>query len=286
MRIAQLAELFRSSDVVDEIDIPRGKQAQLLARVAGLYERTGLIADGRTPALWKCCPRSEDCWRAALDSRPRDVRGRAGVTLPWIGPEYREGGVAVLLINLRDAGGLFAEYEITCETSGEGSQLNELAAGKRKALGSRAAYGSARSAAAIQDWIAGDEICDREDPRELVPALKSTVRLQAVKCSPQDGRRSSPTPEMAANCPALLLERELAILKPRCVLTLGEAPWLAIKQLPGYTEDDDWTDRFSCGHWHSQACEHIVFSLDHPVSGDHWDRGHQDLLAHLRRAPR
>ncbi len=286
MRVGELTELFRSWDVVDGIDIPRGRQARLLARVAGLYERTGLIANGRTPALWKCCPLGEACWRSALDSRPVNVCGRAGVTLPWIGPEYREGGVAVILINLRDAGGLLAEYEITCETSGGGSQLNELAAGKRRALGSRVAYASARSAAAIQDWIAGDEICDRDEPRELVSVLKSTVRLQAVKCSPQDSGRSSPTPEMADNCPALLLERELAILKPRCVLTLGAAPWLAIKQLPGYSEQDDWTDRFSCGHWQSEAGEHIVFSLDHPASVDHWDQGHQDLLVRLRRAPR
>jgi uracil DNA glycosylase superfamily protein len=255
-------------------------QAALLAQVAGVYERRGLIADREAPPLWDCCPRSSECWRSALDARPAPAGGRAGISLPWIGPTYRLGGVAVVALNLRDAGGLFVEYEITCVTAGEASQINSMASGRRMAHGSRMAYASARSAAAIQDWASGKPIRDRHDPVDLVDALNSSVRLQAVKCSPQDGARSTPTDAMSANCPSLLLAAELEILKPRCVLTLGATAWRAIESVPGYAEEG-WADRISWGRVHTYAGEYIVVALDHPAAGGLWDRGHEQLLKHL-----
>lgn len=281
MRDIQLVELFEAAAFVDAVDLPRGAQLRLLTSIAGLYERHGLVVDGATPRLWDCCPLAHECWRQALDARPRDAGERSGISLPWIGPAYRRGGVAVLALNLRDAGGIVAEYEITCRTGGDGSQLSNLAAGRRTAHGSRIAYASSRSAAAIQDWLAGRAIADREAPQDLVAVLESLVRLQAVKCSPQDGKRSTPTPPMAVNCPALLLQEELAILKPKCALTLGTQAWQALEAMPGYTEID-WADQLSCGQLKTQAGNIRTFSLAHPASGRRWDEGHQHLLEYLR----
>ena len=264
--------------------MPRGTQVRLLAEVAGLYEQTGLIVDGDTPPLWECCPMGEDCWRSARDVRPEHAHGRGGISLPWIGPRYRPGGVAVIAINLRDAGGLLEEYAITCVTAGEGSQLNRLAAGDRKAHGSRIAYASARSAAAIRDWSVGNEIRDRPAPPDLVEVLNSSARLKAVKCSAHDGERSTPTDEMSVNCPSLLLERELAILKPSCVLTLGTAPFDAIRAISGYTEEG-WVERLSWGRLETSAESRAIFSLTHPAAGGLWDQDHALLLTHLRDTP-
>lgn len=284
MRVAQLTELFRQTAVVDEVDVPRGDQIELLSTVAAMYAKAGLIIDGDAPPLWDCCPRSGECWRTALDPRPSRADGRAGVALPWIGPAYRLGGVAVVALNLRDAGGLLVEYAITCRTAGEGSQLSCLAAGSRMAHRSRVAYASARSAGAIQDWIYGESIRDRKNPTDLVEVLDATVRLQAVKCSPQDGGRSTPTDAMSSNCPPLLLEAELAILKPRGLLVLGTAAWHAVEAMAGYTEDG-WGDRLSRGRLQAGVDEIVAFSLDHPAAGGLWDRGHRQLVANLRGAP-
>ena len=90
---------------------------------------------------------------------------------------------------------------------------------------------------------------------------------------------------MSINCPRLLLVRELAILAPRCVLTLGEAPWKAIEAMDGYIEEG-WADRISWGRLTASAGEYLVFSLDHPAAGGLWDRGHKSLLACLRDSPR
>jgi hypothetical protein len=200
MRVARLTELFRQTAVVDEVDVPRGDQIELLSTVAAMYAKAGLIIDGDAPPLWDCCPRSDECWRTALDARPSRADGRAGIALPWIGPAYRLGGVAVVALNLRDAGGLLVEYAITCRTAGEGSQLSCLAAGSRIAHRSRVAYASARSAAAIRDWIYGEPIRDRENQQ-----ISSRCSMQRSAF-----RRSSARRRMAAG----------ALLPTRCRSTV------------------------------------------------------------------
>ena len=49
--------------------------------------------------------------------------------------------------------------------------------------------------------------------------------LQAVKCSPVDGRTGSPTGTMRENCPPRYLLEELRILDPTCLLVLGKGVW-------------------------------------------------------------
>jgi hypothetical protein len=269
--------------VVDPPDFPQGEQLRLLTELQGLYEREGLIEDGETHPLWACCPHAADCWRAPIAHRPSARNGRSGVALPWVGPHYQPGGVAVIAINLRDAGGLLQEYEITCETAGEPSQLNRLAAGYRTAHGSRFAYGSTRSASVVLDWLEDRPIVDRDDAAQLASVLKRIVRLQAIKCSPHDGDRSSPATTMAHNCPRYLLEREIAVVQPAVLVTVGAAAWRAVYDMPGYVDADGGTERLSYGTLRIDGGRCWVFSLDHPVAGNRWDRGHQDLLHELAR---
>jgi hypothetical protein len=272
---------FRQSEVVDDVDIPRGPQLALLAELTELYEHEGLL--GREPRpLWDCCPNAGECWKRAWQHRPRSGVDVGGISLPWVGPDYRRGGVVVVAINLRDASGLLVEYAITCATAGD-SQITRLASGHRTAHHSRLAYGTARSAAAVLDSVTAREVSDSERPHELVEALTRTARLQAVKCSPADDARSTPTPAMRRHCPPLLLARELELLSPGCVLTFGDLPWRAIRNVPGY-EETDWADHVSIGVLRGAEREATVYSLAHPATGL-WDRGHAQLLAHLRGEP-
>jgi hypothetical protein len=43
---------------------------------------------------------------------PADGQWDSGISLPWIGPDYRHGGVVVLGINFNDANGLTRVFEI------------------------------------------------------------------------------------------------------------------------------------------------------------------------------
>ena len=258
MKAAEITHHFERTRIVDEPDFPRGEQLRMLSGLTRIYASEGLIRGVRAAPLWACCPQAPDCWKAAAAHRPPRRDDRSGISLPWIGPEYQRGGVAIIAINLRDAGGLLREYEITCESAGDGSQLSRLAAGFRTAHGSRLGYGSTRSAASVLDWLEGRPITDRTEPSELCGVLRRVTRLQAVKCSPADGGRSSPTPEMAHNCPELLLTRELELLRPGAVLTFGDAAWRAVYRMRDYTESPAAaTDsHMACCAWASTQSRH------------------------------
>ncbi len=281
MNIHEVRAWFEDHAVVDEADVPSGHQLAFLTELANRYAGHGILEAEHQPALWRRCPLADECWMGKEAVRPPEADGRSGLTLPWVGPTYETGGVVVVAINLRDSGGRLMEYSITCRSGGDGSVLNVFDGGGRRALGSRLAYGATRSAASVADWLAGRDVEDREDSRLLASVLESTVRLQAVKCSPDDGDRSTPTPAMKTNCPRLLLEDELEVLRPAAIVTVGGAAWQAVTELTGY-EDTGWTDPLSWGRLDSRGRGYDVFSLDHPAQGDGWDRGHRDLLVELR----
>jgi hypothetical protein len=273
---------FVDRRVVDADDVPRGSQLELLASLASSYAELGLLVDGTEPPLWRCCPNAAGCWRGNTAERPSAAGGRAGVSLPWVGPHYWPGGVAVLGMNLRDAGGLLVEYEISCRSGGEQSQLARLDAGYREAHGSPFGYRATRSAAAALDWVGCREVQDEEVPAMLSAALQRTARLQHVKCSPADGARSSPTEAMTRNCPPMLLARELAILRPSVLLTFGDDVRLSLEAMPEYAVTDG-TDWLSWGQLTLGDTRSEVFSLYHPAAAqNYWANSHADLLAELR----
>ena len=188
--------------------------------------------------------------------------------------------MVVAAINLRDAGGLLEEYAITCASAGEASQISRLRAGRRTAHGSKIAYASACSAGAIINAMDGLPQTDC-DEAELASVLERTARIQAVKCSPHDGVRSSPNKDMRRNCPPFLMTRELTILRPSCVLTLGDTPWRAIYEMQQYA-DDGYTHNMSWGTLRLDGLEVRIVSLYHPAAARNlWAKGHAEMLAKL-----
>lgn len=275
---------FDTHRIVDPEDTPAGTSLTLLAETAETYRRHGVLGPDIEPALYDCCPNRAACWPPSMDAkRPPSTGGRAAIALPWVGPKYRPGGVAVLAMNLKDAGGLLAEYGITCRTGGDPgvSQISALEHGRVKAHRSTIAYASARAAAAALAYVASEPVQDITDPSELAPALEATARLQAVKCSPDDNDRSSPTAAMTAHCPRLFLAGELRILQPSLIVAFGAPAYWAVRDLDGYTEHGYRTElewgRVPVG---AGTCE--IFTLNHPASTAKWTTSHRELIDELR----
>ncbi len=250
----------------------------LLAELAALYASKGLLAGLENPPLDVVCPHCASCWAGAGDARPPREEGRSGISLPWVGPDYRAGGVAILGLNLNDAGALDIEYQISSGFEDGQSVAERLAGGHRTAHNSPFGYRSLRSAAAVEDWLNERTVQDREDAAELVDVLQRTARLQAVKCSPQDRLRSTPTDAMVANCPNYLLERELEVLRPGVIVAFGNKVASALTQL-GY-DPKEGTDYLSWGTVDIGARAYTVVWLYHP-SGRYWDDSQQELLREL-----
>ncbi len=275
---------FEEDDPVEDADMPEGEPLQLLAELAESYRKRRVLGERTRLALWASCSRSDICWPAALDDqRPCAADGQAAISLPWIGPRYRPGGVVVLGMNLRN-GGLLEEYIITARTAGdEGmSQISGLEHGKRRIHGSMFAYRSARSAAAALAYVNEERVRDVENPEELASVLERVARLQAVKCSPQDGGRNSPTAAMTVTCPNHFLAHELEILRPAVVVAVGDPAYRAVLACKGYreqgyTESLEWGD-IPIGN---RSCE--IFSLYHPASYVKWAASHRELVAELQR---
>lgn len=273
-----LAALAR--DGVDPGAFTSEPQIELALRFAELYERHALIRDGIAPPLWHCCPNAGSCWRTAWDTRPKDGPEDGGISLPWIGPEYRPGGVVVLGINLNDANGLTRAYEINPEDA------HELTAGRRRVnygvpayRGSDFPYRSTRSAALLADYLDGARITDREDPVAVAPFIDRILRLQSIKCSPRSDDASKPTAEMWANCPPLLLEDELRIAAPGTVVAFGANVRWTLEQLTGYSIE---MDRDQVRYGSLRLDQSIpVYLLAHPRSAQ-WPGAHAALAALLR----
>src|SRR3954451_18861396 len=121
----QLLAAFKR-DQVEPASLSRPFRWELALGFCELYETEGLIRDGCAPPLWKCCPHVEDCWRAAWDALPMASAEDGAISLPWIGPEYRPGGVVIVGINFNDANGLTRAFEIAPQDRAE------LADGRRR----------------------------------------------------------------------------------------------------------------------------------------------------------
>lgn len=199
----------------------------LLCELAAIYEAEGVLLDGLALPLWRDCPCAAPCWDAFPESwqpgRDPSDPWNGGIALPWIGSSFCKGGVVVLGSNLREASGLYVEYEIAH------TQLEMLESGHEKPHNSWWAYRSSRSAAAVMCSLGGHRELDVSEPAALAPVLDGTARVQAVKCSSKDGALSERTAEMSGNCPPRYLRRELAVLEPRVVVALGDEAWSAVE---------------------------------------------------------
>ncbi len=266
-----------------------GQQLALLLELADFHEKSGLMGAGPLPALHRVCPTAKECWKGiSEDARPTgtrsiDPQSEAGcIVLPWVGPMYRPGGVAVLGLNLRYGGEHWEfamEHRITLDRNG--GQEVSLQAGRR-AHGSNWATGTMKDAAAVYRSATGVSPNGTPDGNELANALRRIARIQAIKCSPVGGR-SSPTDNMVGHCPRQFLRKELEVLRPAVVLAYGKATHAALLGL-GDNRLETRTRAFQRGKlcvWDESI---IVFLMTHPAHG-RWNLAHRELAESLEANP-
>jgi hypothetical protein len=270
---------------------PAGKQLALLGELVELYERAGLITEGIPEALWRCCPERDACWLPEQwaerpgfsDAEPRSEKGC--MFAPWVGPAYEPGGVCVVAVNLRYDGG---DWDLAVEhliATGHGGQEERLRAGRRRAHRSSFAWRSLRGAAAVIRASQRRDTLDIQDGAELADTLLMTARLQSVKCSPNDHRRSQRSPAMKIACPPRYLGSELEILRPRTVIAYGAEARSALA-LCGALETAEETSGFARGLLRRGDSEFEVFALAHPAArGRRWPQAHEALLTSLMSKP-
>lgn len=239
--------------------------------------------------LHSVCPSATACWeRIAEEKRPHGVgqfdpaSQKGCMILPWVGPRYRRGGVAVLGMNLRYAG---ADWEFAMEYRIVGDpkwgQEPALRAGKR-AHGSYWSTGTMRDVAAVHRSWRGEPNVDTRTPSDLADALLESVRVQAVKCSPIGGR-STPEPAMSSNCPPRFLRKELGVLRPSALLAYGGPAHGALHHL-GELSVDEHTEGFRRGTMKTDGGCFEVFLLTHPAHGG-WHAAHRALVKSLTSRP-
>lgn len=270
---------------------PIGRQLELLGEVIACYERSGLITNGRPDALWHCCPDRAACWEpeqwghrpGVSDTDPDSEKGC--IFAPWIGPSYDRGGLCVVAVNLRYDGGdwdIAVEHRIATGRWGQGEMLR---AGSHKAHRSPFAWRSLSGATAIYRSAEGARSLDPDDGAELADMLLRTARLQSVKCSPNDHRRSQRSRGMRTQCPPRYLRSEIEILEPRVLLAYGKEASSAIG-LSGEVRYHEEERGFSRGTFSLGAYNAEVFALAHPAAhGTTWQDAHHALLGSLARRP-
>jgi hypothetical protein len=274
--IGELRALFAKWEFPRE-RVPRGAPATLLIALMRLYSDRGLLDVANPRPLCEICPNAETCWNTA-----RDALREGEMCLPWIGPRYKAGGVAIVAVNPNldpeDTSELLLEYWISYER-----HIATLRRGDKSDERSRFAYGAYRSAAALLDAFADRRVIHRR-PEELADAVLSTARLQAVKCVPKRAS-STPTPDMWRHCPGMLLADELDVLRPGAVLVLGGKAREQVEMLGGFVydarcrSDDLWRGRMRRDGWDAQ-----VYGVAHPGARQGVaQRSELALLRHLRR---
>lgn len=266
-------------------------QMRLLLQLTDFYRESGLLPDGLAPSLARSCPNASSCWSTKrVQERPHgrdkvDTDSEKGcIFLPWVGPAYRPGGVAVLGMNLRYAGGdwpFATEWNIVL--SPIHGQLVSLRNGRR-AHGSNWAYATMTDVANVLRTQRGEKGIEKPGREERATALLSSARVQAVKCSPIGGR-SSPTAEMNANCPPRFLRRELEILRPSTLLAYGQPTHDAIKRLGDVSVLEAKAESgFRRVVLPLASGSVTVFLLTHPASTG-WHASRRALIASLEQHP-
>jgi hypothetical protein len=200
---------------------PTEHQLALLASIRALHRANGLLDPWGSPR--DQCLSGGECWR---ECSPASHEHQGGVPLPYVGPDYTPGGVAVVGINLNDASDPLIEFDVTEQA------LARFRGDRAATPGAQSKFSrySARSAHALITAQAGRAVADTQDGPTLVDAVRATARFQLVKCSPLGGR-SKPTTAMESRCPDLYVQHELDLLKPGFLLAFGRSVHSALAQV-------------------------------------------------------
>jgi hypothetical protein len=262
--------------VTDEVALLPANRA-LMDAMQAIYDRPDGLAGKRDCALGVCCPAADACWGERQDPH----RAHGTIFPPWIGADYRPGGVCVVGLNLRIGAGRGTYWEIERKIAGD--QYRALAAGRSRSTGSRWASSTMRDAALVLRSIALRSLHEPPDGAELARTLERTARVQTVKCSPGRGR-GTPLRPMRINCPPRYLRHELEVLRPGVLLVYGRVAAAAILTLGSEHDVQRSGKRFRrmalrLDQW---AC--TTFMLTHPAHGG-WRTDHELLRASLADRP-
>jgi hypothetical protein len=211
---AWLLEKLRGPDV----GAPEHSVA-LVARLCDAYADHGLF-DGDIARPLDCdCPAAEACW-ADVPDKARPLREMASISVPWLGPRYRPGGIAAVGINQNDYGGLGALWWIR-----RGANAN-LRSGKRKNFD----IGAGSYLALAHASRAGQPLEADVRPEQAADAWDASAFLEAIKCAPR-WASSKPTDAMWQNCPHRYLLDELTLIAPGALVVIGRTVGPAVTSL-------------------------------------------------------
>lgn len=266
----------------------------MFKRLASVYHNIGVLtSDGFASALADRCPNHATCWQGCRDrvSRKANLHGLPGedgsIFFPWIGLNYRRGGICVAGWNLNHAGSDW--FSLTEEHVIARASQKKLANGHRKVWGSLFAYRSICAAAAVHDALRGTEPVASPRPEDVAGYFDEIARVQTVKCAPR-GDRSNPTSAMNANCPPTFLLAELKILQPRVLIIFGgaarEAALIALRALD--QADPHWSHKTSDGYGRRQSQAPWgrldVLGLWHPTYA-RWPHAYKTMISDLAGDP-
>lgn len=223
-------------------------------RFCDFYASKGLLRGEEALPLHCDCPAAPDCWEGESAYPPRH---EASISIPWCGPDYRSGGVAVVAINMNKYGGLGAHWWIRLE------RIRELRRGRHRAFDYRLGTFVALALASL----GGAPLDPEPDPESVADAWEAAAFLESVKCSPERGV-GAPTGAMWRNCPDRYLVDELALLAPSVVIAVGKAPCEVLRRLLS-AEIDEATPGFSRSQGACGGRDVEVLGCNHPSFG-HW----------------
>lgn len=185
----------------------------LMASMLEVYERGELIRDGTAVPLDRYCPHCAECWaKEAPASHPTDME-EAGVSVPFVGPDFFTYRIVTCGLNMHDYGGLGANWWIC-----RGHIYDTLGQGHRKSF----SLGVGAYLTAVRRSVEGvPQETDPPTPQNAAHGWLATAFVEMVKCAPLR-RASEPTDAMVRNCPDFLLKDELRHLGPRILLVLGK----------------------------------------------------------------
>lgn len=226
-------------------DDPTEMNTEFSQEFETLYALRGVLPHRPRPTLARCCPDGQACWKGLTPrggtSKDPDSENDS-IFLPWVGPDYRRGGVCVVGINLNVGKGSGTWWGTERKIADEQRTALALAAGEIRVHDSHWAFATSSAAAVVLRSLDGRS-GGAPEGAELVAALDRTARVQSVKCSPPRVDRGSPEPAMWQNCPPRFLGAELEILKPNVLLVYGKQPKAAVRAL-GVESDVERVGRF------------------------------------------
>ncbi len=233
-----------------------------------LYGNLGFMdAGGPCHPLYSTCQRAPECWRTVKAvHRPPPGNCEAHIFRPWVGPRYQDSRLLVVGLNMNGWGG----YDAFHRREGIPHAKTELEVKSKlfrnpKYAGSlfevrmlACAWAVLRTAGLETPFNSFQELeitarsVNATQRRQFIEGYDLIAFTNLVKCGPapcypkdvkcggtscNEHRNGAPTQEMIMACPSHVLSKEILILNPKVILTLGKAAFAGVSGIRGKS---DW----------------------------------------------